>query len=386
MIVTHRSDNGGFSEIGRPLNPGSSTALYDKPDLFTTSDDGSARVNVFKALAKRARKRLNILKDIAGRDWDADATTLRTSFQALIRPILEYGFPTYCCASKSNLKKLEKVQLSAAHIITGLKRGCPLVIVVYEADLQPLHVKRQASVAKYYNKLSSIDKRLTSTATSLLHLTKKIVCLIPKQLALEIINNIPVNDIKIYTDGSKTDKEADTGIYIETPRNKYSIKQRNPDFCSVFRSELLAIDVGLETIMSESNFGDFWILTDSSNSIQHLKNWTYIGDRTILSILQKLKLISLQNDVHFQWIPSHVDIKGNELADNLAKKDLSHSIPSSSEITFLELFSRIKAQNKAEWLVPPSPHWYKGRKPGFPFPFHATGSPVPVFHDLPAAT
>ncbi|GBN37349.1 hypothetical protein AVEN_1202-1 [Araneus ventricosus] len=23
-----------------------------------------------------------------------------------------------------------------------------------------------------------------------------------------------------------------------------------------------------------------------------------------------------------------------------------------------------KAQNKAEWLVPPSHHWYKGRKPG----------------------
>ncbi|GBM99394.1 hypothetical protein AVEN_16058-1 [Araneus ventricosus] len=29
-----------------------------------------------------------------------------------------------------------------------------------------------------------------------------------------------------------------------------------------------------------------------------------------------------------------------------------------------ELFSRKKAQKKAEWLVPPSHHWYKGRKPG----------------------
>ncbi|GBL83357.1 hypothetical protein AVEN_110669-1 [Araneus ventricosus] len=124
-----------------------------------------------------------------------------------------------------------------------------------------------------------------------------------KQLALEIINNIHLNDIKIYTDGSKTDKQAGSGIYIETPRYKYSIKQRNPDFCSVFRSELLALDVGLETIMSESNFGDLWILTDSHSSIQHVKNWTYIGDKTSLSILQKLKLISLRHDVHFQWIP-----------------------------------------------------------------------------------
>ncbi|GBO00619.1 hypothetical protein AVEN_94866-1 [Araneus ventricosus] len=114
--------------------------------------------------------------------------------------------------------------------------------------------------------------------------------------------------------------------------------------------------------MSESNFGDLWILTDSRRSIQHLKNWTYIGDKTSLSILQKMKLISLQHDEHFQWITSH--IHGNELADNLAKEGSSHPIPSSSEITFLELFSRKKAQNKAEWLVPPSHHWYKGRKPG----------------------
>ncbi|GBM80396.1 hypothetical protein AVEN_38777-1, partial [Araneus ventricosus] len=67
--------------------------------------------------------------------------------------------------------------------------------------------------------------------------------------------------------------------------------------------------------------------------------------------------------VHFQWISSHVDIHGNELADNLAKKGSSHPIPSSSEITFLELFAWKKAQNKAEWLVPSSDHWYKGRKP-----------------------
>ncbi|GBM69092.1 hypothetical protein AVEN_1291-1 [Araneus ventricosus] len=116
--------------------------------------------------------------------------------------------------------------------------------------------------------------------------------------------------------------------------------------------------------MSEKNLGDLWIQTDSSSSIQHLKNWTYIEDKTSLSILQKLKLISLQHDVHFQWIPSHVDIHGNELTYNLAKEDSSHPIPSSSEITFLRLFSGKKAQSKAEWLVPYSHYWYKGRKPG----------------------
>ncbi|GBN50309.1 hypothetical protein AVEN_163910-1 [Araneus ventricosus] len=103
--------------------------------------------------------------------------------------------------------------------------------------------------------------------------------------------------------------------------------------------------------MSESNFGDLWILTDSP--IQYLKNWTYVGGKTSLSILQKLKLISLQHDAHFQWIPSHVDIHGNELADNLEKDGSSHPIPSSSEITFLELFSRKKPKTRRSgWCLP----------------------------------
>ncbi|GFT41398.1 hypothetical protein TNCV_3890181 [Trichonephila clavipes] len=41
-------------------------------------------------------------------------------------------------ASASNLDKLERVQLSAARIITGLRNSCPRDLVLQEADLQPL--------------------------------------------------------------------------------------------------------------------------------------------------------------------------------------------------------------------------------------------------------
>ncbi|GFS69874.1 putative RNA-directed DNA polymerase from transposon X-element [Trichonephila clavipes] len=56
-----------------------------------------------------ARKRLNILRYISGRDWGAEAGTLRNKYISLIRPILEYGVPVYCSASVTNLQKLEKV-------------------------------------------------------------------------------------------------------------------------------------------------------------------------------------------------------------------------------------------------------------------------------------
>jgi len=63
-------------------------------------------------LALRARKRINILKYISGRDWGADASILRITYIFLIRPILEYGFPIFFCASDLSLQKLERVQLS----------------------------------------------------------------------------------------------------------------------------------------------------------------------------------------------------------------------------------------------------------------------------------
>ncbi|GBN40014.1 hypothetical protein AVEN_262055-1 [Araneus ventricosus] len=86
------------------------------------------------------------------------------------------------------------------------------------------------------------------------------------------------------------------------------------------RSELLAIEAGLEAILNESNYGVVWILSDSRSSIQHLKDWNNVGDRTGISILKLLRHIGVDHEVHLQRIPSHVDIYGNEVADNLAKQ------------------------------------------------------------------
>ncbi|GIX93128.1 reverse transcriptase domain-containing protein [Caerostris darwini] len=55
------------------------------------------------------------------------------------------------------------LQLSRALVITGLRNTCPNDIVLYEADLQPLSLKRSASLVKYYSKLCSLrDTNSTS--------------------------------------------------------------------------------------------------------------------------------------------------------------------------------------------------------------------------------
>ncbi|GFS34604.1 uncharacterized protein TNIN_289351 [Trichonephila inaurata madagascariensis] len=70
----------------------------------------------------------------------------------------------YQVASASNLDKLERVQLSAARVIPGLRNSCPRDIVFYEAALQPLRLICRHLLDKYFAKLISYgDQHRTSS-------------------------------------------------------------------------------------------------------------------------------------------------------------------------------------------------------------------------------
>ncbi|GFS99065.1 putative RNA-directed DNA polymerase from transposon BS [Trichonephila clavipes] len=112
----------------------------------------------------KARKRLNVLKFISGRYWGAEASTLRTTVISLIRPVLEFGIPIYSCASDTNLNKLERVQLCAARIITGLRYSCQIDIVLFESNLPSLSKRRLYILTRYFNKLYSYNEQHRTSA------------------------------------------------------------------------------------------------------------------------------------------------------------------------------------------------------------------------------
>ncbi|GFW61129.1 hypothetical protein TNCV_4873391 [Trichonephila clavipes] len=67
-----------------------------------------------------------------------------------------------------------------------------------------------------------------------------------------------------------------------------------------------------------------------------------IGDRVGIFILRLIDKLSANFEFHIQWIPSHVGILGNEIADSLAKTITLDTPRPDVLSTFNKMFSDIK--------------------------------------------
>ncbi|GFU18079.1 RNase H domain-containing protein [Trichonephila clavipes] len=171
--------------------------------------------------------------------------------------------------------------------------------------------------------------------------------------------------VHIFTYGSKIDSgNTGSGVVIKNKGANTKIKRRNPNHCPVLRSELIAINAALEHMISIKGTRDIWIFTNSKRSIQYLRNWRNIGDRIGPNIIDNAKTYSTHNDIHLQWILSHVNLYFNDLANELAKEGSNDPIDSSDLLTYNEIYSKVKADNNRTWKTPPSHDWYQQNGPG----------------------
>ncbi|GFW66424.1 transposable element Tcb1 transposase [Trichonephila clavipes] len=112
--------------------------------------------------------------------------------------------------------------------------------------------------------------------------------------------------------------------------------------------------------------------TNKNSFIRALtEEWDKLPQQLLDNVVQSMKMresaenaISPPTEIHFHWIPSHVDIAGNEIVDSLARAGAGETTTPATTITYLELFSKYKAKNKAIWMVPPVHPWYQSKCSG----------------------
>jgi len=135
--------------------------------------------------------------------------------------------------------------------------------------------------------------------------------------------------IEIYTDGAcsnngKKNAKAGIGIYFSNI-NIDPISQRVPIDMDQTNNvaELLAIKIAIETIIKHNlKNNEIIIYTDSQYSINVITNcWkAKVNIGLINEIKQLLKILDC---VRLIYIPGHKDNKGNNIADELARKSIN---------------------------------------------------------------
>ena len=113
-------------------------------------------------------------------------------------------------------------------------------------------------------------------------------------------------------------------LYAEVISPNFTDSIRLPDNSSIFTAEAKAIDIALYHIRDQSE-KQFIIYSDSLSVLKSLKDLHH-RNPLIQQILKKYYYLSVSKEIVFCWLPSHVNIRGNELADLEAKSALSLAI------------------------------------------------------------
>ena len=91
-------------------------------------------------ISTMAEKRLNLLKTMK---YKLTRKTLEKTYFSFIRPILEYGDVVWQGASRSDLCKLDTIQILAMRLVSGAPYRSNVQSVYNELGWQDLHERRQ---------------------------------------------------------------------------------------------------------------------------------------------------------------------------------------------------------------------------------------------------
>ena len=144
----------------------------------------------------------------------------------------------------------------------------------------------------------------------------------------------------IFTDGSV--KDSKTGCAVINGDNSHLY--RLPDKTNIFTAELYAIYKAIE-ILEDSIGEKFLICCDSLSALQAIQGGTL--NALVHKIYEKITLSN--KEIHFEWVPSHLNLQGNSLADLAAKQSLELPQIEQISLEYTDYKNNIKSELKIKW-------------------------------------
>ena len=353
-------------------------------------------------LKERCQKDLNLLRIISSDKNSCDYKTLRTFYSSLIQSKLDYASFLMINAANTHLLKLDRIQYAGARIMLGVLRNTPTFKLEIEANLIPLKIRRKKLLTEYGTRISMLNghpvrnymlkyipiyklmsenykfSALDNLCNEFdkLGINSKNLPIIPikykynfnyniinaktslvdckkenrsddqwKILHRAMINDKYPNHVKIYTDGSRKNNKTGCGVRSEMSQ----VTCRLPDYSSIFTAEMHSIKIAIEQAKSKN--ANYLILTDSLSVLQAMKGQDPTKHHILADIFQILE--NNKGNIVLEWIPSHVGIKGNEKADQLA--NLGTALPIIKEIPHSKkemkklIYEKCQNEWKNEW-------------------------------------
>ena len=382
-------------------------------------------------LRQRANARFSVMRKMTSLQQGAGSHILKTYYMATTRSIIDYGAINLTKLSQNQINSIEVIQNNAMRIILGAPMWTRICNLQAETHLPPLKTRIQIKnchtiiktlLQRPHSFLASRIKtelarhpdlpRPNTYAATLgdcireCNMAAKMAGIQPDLGCPNLIKpapwetfpakifytKLPNNKnsctplqlktaaqasilaasqdggITYYTDGTVDPPSGLTGagVYSEN----FTAAWRTSNTCSTLQTELTAIRLTLlHSIQCEE--GPITIHTDSKSSLQALQQKHFRENNQLLSNI--IHLLCLHRNagrpVILNWMPSHINIYGNDMADEMAKsaihsntisthiqpslsqyKNLTKNIPHSNIIQNLNLW----VENNS-----PSAYWYK---------------------------
>ena len=351
-----------------------------------------------KYLKNKSTRAQQLLRVVAHTEWGADRQTLIKLYRTLLRSQLDYGIFVYRSARKSYLKQLDPIHHGSLRLVLGAFRTSPIDSLYTEAHEAPLQSRSEKLALQYYTKLKSsppnpaydctfdpkyrkyfdqkeksirpfglrMEAILKKASIPLDNIHKSTLPQIPPWIIKNPKVNLQLNQphktkthpftyqekhqnilqqypnyLCIYTDGSKDHNKTARAAVL----NKIIKTKALPMDSSIFTAEACAIDLALD-IISKEKHKKFIIFSDSLSVLLSLNN-KKLEHPLIVKLLCRLHS-TLNKEIVFCWIPSHIGVRGNHRADAAAKSALDLT-PEKYNIPYTDLKLKINNFLHKKW-------------------------------------